>query len=393
MTRQPILNLVALAAAATVASFATPAHAQAPTAGETYIGFGVGQARHRLNEDGQAASVLGASGPRVTSIERNQRDTGYKVFLGQQLTTNLGLELGFYKLGTSRFTATTVPTGVLRGLTKVQGANLDLVGQLPVTDKFSVLGRVGAAWSRTRAEYAGTAAAVVSNPDPSRRKTNPKIGLGLQYAFSPGVVMRGELERYRVNDAVGANGRVNMVSVGFVFPFGGGSAPARRSMATEPVRQTVYEPTVVAPVAPVAQAAPRVAPMPIAVERQKVAYSAESMFGFDQATMTAEGKAALDSFAKELEGTRFDLIVVEGYTDRLGTATYNQALSLERAEAVKSYLVSSGRVDPARISTVGNSQADPVTTLADCPGKEKTAKLILCLQPDRRVEIGVSGTR
>ena len=61
----------------------------------------------------------------------------------------------------------------------------------------------------------------------------------------------------------------------------------------------------------------------------------------------------LDAFAKELAGTQFDVITVEGHTDRLGKHAYNQKLSSKRAEAVKSYLVSSGGVDAAKISAVG----------------------------------------
>ncbi len=68
------------------------------------------------------------------------------------------------------------------------------------------------------------------------------------------------------------------------------------------------------------------------------------------------------------------MIRVEGHTDRLGSSAYNEKLSLQRAEAVKSYLVISGGINPAKISAVG---------------KGESARL----QPDRRVEVEVSGTR
>lgn len=75
--------------------------------------------------------------------------------------------------------------------------------------------------------------------------------------------------------------------------------------------------------------------------------------------MRPEGRAALDRFAQELIGTRFQTITVEGYTDRLGTASYNQRLSLQRADAVKAYLVETKGIDAAKISAVGNGMSAP----------------------------------
>jgi OOP family OmpA-OmpF porin len=87
------------------------------------------------------------------------------------------------------------------------------------------------------------------------------------------------------------------------------------------------------------------------------------------------------------------MVTVEGHTDRLGTPDYNQRLSQERADAVKAYLVSTGKVDPMKITAVGKGESNPVTSPEACRGAAATAALIACLQPDRRVEIEVSGTR
>ncbi len=87
------------------------------------------------------------------------------------------------------------------------------------------------------------------------------------------------------------------------------------------------------------------------------------------------------------------MVTVEGHTDRLGSQTYNQALSMRRAQAVKDYLVVSGGLDAAKISAVGKSESAPVTNPEDCKGSNPSARLIACLQPDRRVEVEVSGTR
>jgi OmpA-OmpF porin, OOP family len=124
-----------------------------------------------------------------------------------------------------------------------------------------------------------------------------------------------------------------------------------------------------------------------------VSFSAESLFNFDQSNVQPEGRAALDKFANDLSGTQYDSISVEGHTDRLGKPAYNQKLSLERANAVKDHLVTTGRIDPAKITATGKGESTPVTKPGDCKGTRQTPALVTCLQPDRRVEIEVTGTR
>lgn len=125
----------------------------------------------------------------------------------------------------------------------------------------------------------------------------------------------------------------------------------------------------------------------------RVSFSAESLFDFDKSTVKPAGRQALDKLAGDLRGIRYDTIQVTGHTDRLGGREYNQRLSTRRAEAVSAYLVQSGGVPAARISAKGVNGANPVTRADDCKGSKPTAALIACLQPDRRVEVEVSGTR
>jgi OOP family OmpA-OmpF porin len=234
---------------------------------------------------------------------------------------------------------------------------------------------------------------VVTNSTPSKREVDVKVGAGLQYAFSPSFLMRGEVTRFRINDAVGNHPNVNVYGISLVFPFGRSVAAAPRAQAPSYVAAAPEAVLTPAPApTPVAVAAPP-PPAPVQTPRQRVSYSAESLFGFDRAALTNEGKAALDGFAAELAGTQFDSIRVEGHTDRLGSETYNQKLSLQRADAVKEYLAATGKVDPSKIVTVGKSESAPLTKTGDCKGNSPTSKLIACLAPDRRVEIEVTGTR
>jgi OOP family OmpA-OmpF porin len=84
---------------------------------------------------------------------------------------------------------------------------------------------------------------------------------------------------------------------------------------------------------------------------------------------------------------------VTGHTDRIGTQAYNQKLSERRAEAVNSYLVETAGVAGNKISAKGVNGSDPVTKPGDCKGTKVTQALIACLQPDRRVDIEVTGKR
>jgi OOP family OmpA-OmpF porin len=129
-------------------------------------------------------------------------------------------------------------------------------------------------------------------------------------------------------------------------------------------------------------------------ERRRVSFSAESLFGFDASAVRPEGKTALDSFVREVAGSRYDSISIEGHTDRLGSSDYNQNLSLQRAESVKDYLVRFGGLEAAKLHAVGMGQNSPTTKDVACgEGEQATQALKACLQPDRRVEIEVSATK
>lgn len=105
-----------------------------------------------------------------------------------------------------------------------------------------------------------------------------------------------------------------------------------------------------------------------------------------------EGKAKLDDVTGKLKGMKLEVIIAVGHTDRIGSDKYNQKLSEKRAEAVKAYLVGKG-VEPNRVYTEGKGEKQPVTGDKCGKSEKKSKKLIECLQPDRRVEIEVIGTK
>jgi OOP family OmpA-OmpF porin len=356
-----------------------------------YAGANVGQSRAKIDDARITSSLLGG-GLATTSIDDNDRDTGYKLFGGYKINKNFALEGGYFDLGRFGFTATTLPAGTLSGKIKLNGLNLDAVGILPISEKFSAFGRLGMNYAQAKDSFSGTGAVAVLDPNPSKREANYKFGLGLQYDFTQSLGMRLEAERYRINDAVGNKGDVDLFSVGLVYRFGG-KTPAPCAPCAQPVAAAPAPPPVIVtppPPPPPPQPAPQPAPP---VRLMKVTFSADSLFAFDKATVKPAGKQSLDKLAADLRGVNFDVITVTGHTDRIGSHAYNMGLSTRRAEAVKAYLVQSAGIPAGKIAARGTDGSDPVTKPGECKGKKATKKLIACLQPDRRVEVEVSGTR
>jgi OOP family OmpA-OmpF porin len=360
--------------------------------GSWYLGANMGQSRAAIDDARIAAGLVGA-GVSSSSIVDNDRDRAYKIYGGYQFNRYLALEGGYFDLGQFGFTASTVPPGSLSGNIKLRGLNLDLVGSLPITERFSVLGRIGANYADAQDTFSGTGSVHVLNPNPGARDTNLKIGLGLQYAFTDSLAMRTEIERYRINDAVGNKGDIDLVSVGLLYRFGvKAPTPVARAAAPEPV----YVAPAPRPVAVLAPPPPPPAPPPPPPAPRvptKVTFSADSLFDFDKAGLKPAGQLDLDKFATAIRGAQFDVITVTGHTDRIGSHAYNMKLSQRRAETVKAYLISSGGLAADKIVAKGVNGAEPVTKPEDCRGKKASKALIACLQPDRRVEAEVSGTR
>lgn len=57
-------------------------------------------------------------------------------------------------------------------------------------------------------------------------------------------------------------------------------------------------------------------------------------------------------------------VIVIGHTDRTGELTYNDALSLQRAEAVREKLIAAGG-DPTRITATGRGEREPLVPTDD----------------------------
>lgn len=82
-------------------------------------------------------------------------------------------------------------------------------------------------------------------------------------------------------------------------------------------------------------------------------------FEFDSAALRDGEKAKLTSLCEALNASEIPLFRIVGHTDAKGSDSYNQGLSLLRAEEVKRYLVDDCQVDAARLEATGVGEAYP----------------------------------
>ena len=131
---------------------------------------------------------------------------------------------------------------------------------------------------------------------------------------------------------------------------------------------------------------------PAAAEARRYTLSADALFAFDKgdaASINAKGRAELDELAGKLKSfDRLQSIRITGYTDYLGSDSYNLALSQQRADTVRQYLIAQG-IAAGLIQAHGAGKQQPVKECARTGSREA---LIACLQPNRRVEIEVNGS-
>nr|WP_314900629.1 OmpA family protein [uncultured Deefgea sp.] len=149
----------------------------------------------------------------------------------------------------------------------------------------------------------------------------------------------------------------------------------------------------VAPVAPVVEAAKPAPVVPAPVKTaKKFELKSDALFAFNSSDLKPAGKDALDAMYVEVQGMNptDGMAAVVGFTDRIGSAKFNQGLSERRANTVRNYLISKGA--PADKVTAEGRGLNEAVTGDTCKNVKPRAKLIECLAPDRRVEVTVSGT-
>ena len=192
---------LSIALAAATLAMAGVAQAQSSTSsgysmyapGATYIGFNAGQSNYRLNN--------GAGG-----FASDQRKNSYSLYGGGYFSNNFGLELGYTDFDRISRAG---------GSTKAEGFSVSLVGKLPLSPSFNLLGKLGTTYGRTE---------VSSNPasgiTPGKEaKWGLSYGIGAEYAFNSSWSGVLQYDEYNMKFAGTGNDRINTTSLGIRYKF------------------------------------------------------------------------------------------------------------------------------------------------------------------------------
>lgn len=105
----------------------------------------------------------------------------------------------------------------------------------------------------------------------------------------------------------------------------------------------------------------------------------EGTFAAGRADLTAAAAADLDAAAAFVAAAPGRRARIEGHTDSRGSANLNQALSQQRAEAVRDALVARG-VDPSRLVAVGRGADRPVASNETPEGRARNRRVEIILE-------------
>lgn len=126
---------------------------------------------------------------------------------------------------------------------------------------------------------------------------------------------------------------------------------------------------------PPPQALAPAAPAPAA--RQPISFYA-LLFDFDKSNLKPEAKVELDRAAKIMQDNPDVVLELQGNTDNVGTAAYNQALGKRRADAVFNYMKAKG-INPDRLKEVSFGKSNPIATNTTDAGRAQNRRVDLVI--------------
>lgn len=173
------------------------------------------------------------------------------------------------------------------------------------------------------------------------------VGVGAKYYFTENVFAKASVDGMYGFDN---NQAEWMAGVGFGVNFGG---------STKPVAAPVAEPTPVEPV--VYEEVEEVA--------EAVRVELDVKFDFDKADVKQDSYSDIENLAEFMKQYPQTATTVEGHTDSVGNAAYNQKLSERRAAAVRDTLVNQFGVEADRVNAVGYGKDRPVADNATSEGR------------------------
>ena len=161
--------------------------------GSAYIGFNVGQSNLNLS-----------NGNNLFGVEKSKNT--YNLYGGSYFNDFLGLEIGYADFGN-------ISRG--GGKTKAEGFNIGLVGKLPLSQSFNLLGRLGTTYGRTDVS-SNIASGVTAGKETG---WGGSYGVGAEFAFNPQLSAVLQYDQYNLKFAGGNRDRINTTSLGLRYRF------------------------------------------------------------------------------------------------------------------------------------------------------------------------------
>ncbi|ABZ75550.1 OmpA/MotB domain protein [Shewanella halifaxensis HAW-EB4] len=265
------------------------------------------------------------------SISCDGNDVGFGGFVGYQAWQYLGFETAYLDLGEA--VAHYSESGVNNTYTgSMKGWEISAVTRFSLSESFELFAKAGSVY------WDG------DNRGPQSRNSDsdwaPMLGAGVEYQLSPSWVARLE---YQYIDSLGSDliggSNGHLTTLGISYRFGQSATKAQ-----PPVKETpVTLPEKIIPVTPKQIVLP--------------ALTVISLFDFDSSELTHSGSLA--PVIERLKQSPEAIANIKGYTDSKGNATYNQALSERRAQAVADYLIAAG-IKPEQIEVHGYGEQFPL---------------------------------
>lgn len=161
--------------------------------GSGYIGLNAGRSDYNLG-----------NGNGLFRSEDN--DSAYNIYAGSYFNQNFGLEIGYTDFG---------KINRLGGTTDAHGINLSLVGRLPLSPSFNLIGKLGTTYGRTETT-ASAASGVTGGKDTG---WGVSYGIGAEYAFTPAWSAVVQYDEHNLKFAGQDKERIGATTVGVRYRF------------------------------------------------------------------------------------------------------------------------------------------------------------------------------
>jgi OOP family OmpA-OmpF porin len=208
--------LIALIGAALAAPFAVQAEG-------VYVGGSIGKSRTSFNTSDYSAEL-----PEFVAESTTRSKTSYKAFVGFDINNTWAVEGGYARLGKPSYNYTGIGAAAgFNGAATVKQSALFVFGKgtLPLSEQFSVFGKLG--FSRNKTKLTGNSNDADFNADfgfpasVSKNKTRVAYGVGASYTLNKQVGFRVEYEdfgKFGSNEDTGRT-KVKLLSLGVTYKF------------------------------------------------------------------------------------------------------------------------------------------------------------------------------